>query len=230
MSGARSTVGIYGGTFNPVHLGHLRAAEEVLEALALERMLFVPSGQPPHKGGREDTIAPAAERLEWVRLATEDNPRFGVESLEIERAGRSFLVDTLRTLGRRLSPALPVFTLGRDAFAEMDAWREPEHLLRLAHYAVTTRPPERGTLRDWMPECARSAFALSRDGRSARHREAGTWIRFLEITALDVSASEIRARIRAGRSVRYLLPERVRERVLASGVYAQAGRQEERIA
>jgi nicotinate-nucleotide adenylyltransferase len=215
-------VGIFGGTFNPIHLGHLHAAEEVVEALGLERMLFVPSGEPPHKlGSRHDPIAPAGLRLAWVRAATTGNPRFAVDALEVERGGTSYSVETLRTLGEQIAPDLPVFVLGADAFAEVGTWREPEALFTLANFAVITRPGRPAdAAHDWLPARVRGAFEVARDGRSARHRESGTWARLLEIAALDISASEIRARLRSGRSVRYLLPETIREAVLQSRVYA----------
>jgi nicotinate-nucleotide adenylyltransferase len=216
--------GIYGGTFNPIHVGHLRAAEEVAEVLGLERMLFVPSARPPHKhADPDDPIAPAALRLAWVRAAIAGNPRFGVDPIELDRDGPSYLVDTLRTFADRLAPERPVFTLGCDAFREMDTWREPKALLSLACFAVTTRPPlRRGSLQEWLPEGLGAAFEVAKDGLSARHRDAGTWIRILEITAIDVSASSIRRRIREGGSVRYLLPESLHDAVLASGCYAGA--------
>jgi nicotinate-nucleotide adenylyltransferase len=222
MTGA-PRVGIFGGTFNPIHLGHLRAAEEVTEALALERMIFVPSAQPPHKrGSADDPIAPPAERLSWTRAATAANPRFEVDPLEIERTGPSYSVETLRALVPRGGGEPPVFTIGHDAFVELGTWREPEVLLTLAHFAVIARPPvAEGTLADWMPKCLRPAVELARDGRSARHRGAGTWIRLLDIRGLDVSASDIRARLREGRSVRYLVPEAVLESVQHSGAYAR---------
>jgi len=215
-------VGIFGGTFNPIHLGHLHAAEEVLEALGLERMLFVPSGGPPHKTASQgDPIAPAELRLAWVRAAVAGNPRFAVDALEIERGGTSYSIETLRTLGKQIAPDLPVFVIGIDAFAEVGTWREPDALFTLANFAVITRPGASvEAAGPWLPARVRDAFELARDGRSARHRAAGTWARLLEIAALDISASEIRARLRSGRSVRYLLPEPVREAVLQSKVYA----------
>jgi nicotinate-nucleotide adenylyltransferase len=230
---ARPRVAIFGGTFNPIHLGHLRAAEEAAELLGLERVLFVPSADPPHKEGRAaDPLAPAALRLAWVRLAIEDNPRFAADPLEVERGGRSYSVDTLRALGARLAPERPVFLIGHDAFALIDTWRDPEAIFALAHVAVIVRPgaspgsladwrpgASPGSLADWLPKRVREDVELAPDGRSAAH-PAGTWIRVLEIAALDVSASDLRARLRAGRTVRYLLPESVREAVTKSGVYA----------
>jgi nicotinate-nucleotide adenylyltransferase len=225
MSGARAhaRIGIFGGTFNPIHFGHLRAAEEVAEALDLERVLFVPSARPPHKRG-DEAIAPAEARLAWVRLALGDNPRFAVDPLEIERAGPSYLIETLRMLGERHGRERLVFILGRDAFAELATWREPRALLSLVDYAVMSRPPVReGSLAEWLPAALAADLALAPDGRSAAHRQSGTRIQLVEITALDISASEIRARLREGRSVRYLLPDAVREAVVKSGAYGGSG-------
>jgi nicotinate-nucleotide adenylyltransferase len=216
-------VGVYGGTFNPIHVGHLRAAEDVAEALGLARVLFVPSAVPPHKaeeGG--DAIAPGAERLAWVRSAIADNPRFAADAIEVERGGASYLVDTLRALRERLRAAgeEPVFLIGSDAFAEMGAWRAPRELLGLAHFAVMPRPPLRGGhLAEWLPAELRELVEIAPDGRSGRHPGAGTWLRLVEIAGLDVSASDLRRRLREGRSVRYLLPETIRSAVLASGIY-----------
>jgi len=232
MSGATRAgephVGIFGGTFNPIHLGHLRAAEEVVEALSLERMLFIPAAIPPHKCPKADVIAPADSRLRWVREAVRGNPRFEVDPLELERSGPSYSVETLRTIGARIAPEKPVFALGWDAFVDVGSWREPRALFRLAHFAVTTRPPDaKGSLADGLPECVRGDFVLAADGRSGRHREADSWIRLLEISALDISATAIRARIRRGRSVRYLVPESVREEILTSESYTAPDRSNE---
>jgi nicotinate-nucleotide adenylyltransferase len=225
LTATRSTptrIGIYGGTFNPIHFGHLRAAEEVAETLDLERVLFVPSATPPHKLEEPgDSIAPAADRFSWVQLATQDNPRFGVDDVEVARGGTSFLVDTLAALRTKLGPATElVFIVGSDAFAEMGAWRAPRELFRLAHYAVIARPPLRdGHLARWLPEAVRDDVEIAADGRTGHHRSAGTQIRLVEIAGLAVSSSEIRRRLQAGRSVRYLLPEPVRRAVLTSGAY-----------
>ena len=217
-----ATTGVFGGTFNPIHVGHLRAAEEVAEALRLERMIFVPSAEPPHKTNcSRDPIAPAAQRLAWVREAVSDNSLFEVDAIEVERGGASYTVETLRTLGAGTAPELPVFTIGCDAFAEVDSWREPEALFTLAHFAVTTRPPvKRGALADWLPKCSRDNVEIAADGLSGRHRSSGTRIYVVEISALEVSASDIRRRLRAGRSARYLIPESVRASIETSGVYA----------
>ncbi|MBW2268758.1 MAG: nicotinate (nicotinamide) nucleotide adenylyltransferase [Deltaproteobacteria bacterium] len=215
------SVGVFGGTFDPIHWGHLRAAEEVAEQLELESVLFVPSASPPHKTSSD--IAPAELRLAWVRDAIADNPHFAVDPLEVERGGHSYSYETLQEIGARLASELPVFVIGCDAFCEIDEWREPETLLRLAHFAVMTRPPaDRGTLRDWLPRPLAGAIEFAPDGRSGRHREVGTKLDLVEISALDVSSSDVRRRLREGRSLRYLLPEAIRSKVEQSGVYAPA--------
>jgi nicotinate-nucleotide adenylyltransferase len=213
--------GVFGGTFNPVHVAHLRAAEEVVEALGLRRMLFVPSAGPPHKpGSGADPVAPAELRLAWLREAVADNPRFEVDPLEIERGGTSYSVHTLRALSSRLAPGRPVFVIGWDAFLEIDTWREPAALFSLADFAVMTRPPfSSASLHGSLPSCLRDEARVAADGRSAVHGAGEGWIRLVPVTPLDVSASEIRRRLREGRSVRYLLPERVHDAVRKSGVY-----------
>lgn len=215
MSGG---VGIFGGTFNPLHWAHLRAAEEVAEALGLARVRFVPSASPPHKAAHG--IAAAEQRLAWVRAAVADNPRFEVDPIEIERDGPSYSVETLEAIGRELAPERPTFIIGCDAFAELDTWRKPERLFELCHFAVMTRPPTpSGQLADWLPASLGAGIELSDDGSRGRHRSSGTQLRVVEISALDVSSSDIRRRLRAGQSVRYLLPETIREDVEKSGTY-----------
>jgi nicotinate-nucleotide adenylyltransferase len=218
----RGGIGILGGTFNPIHLGHLRAAEEVSEILDLERVVFVPSAEPPHKEGERERIAPAKLRCEWVRRAIADNPRFAVDPLEIERTGPSYSVATLRSFGERLAPEKPIFVIGQDAFAEIETWREPSALFTLSHFAVINRPPGgEDSLAEQLPARFAQLFDLDREGEFGRHRTAGTWIRRIRISALDVSATDIRRRIREGRSVRYLVPEMLRREVTRSGTYAE---------
>ena len=220
---SRQRVGIYGGTFNPIHRGHLRAAEAVSEHLALSRLVFVPSGQPPHKPADDPggPIASAALRLAWVKDAVAGNPRFEVSSLEVDREGPSYLVDTLAALRDQWAGQRIVFVLGCDAFADMGDWREPRRLLTLADFAVMTRPPDDGRhLGHWLPDCVRGDVELASDGQVARHREADTRIELVEIRALDVSATDVRARARAGESLRDLVPESVCGSIEQSRVYA----------
>ena len=218
-AGARR-IGVLGGTFNPVHRGHLHAAELVRKRLDLARIVFVPAADPPLKRGGAETIAPAALRLAWVQSALRGRPRFVADDLELRRAGPSYTVDTLRELAARLAPARLVFLVGEDAFAELDLWREPSTLLTLADFAVMTRPPGLGKpLRSLLSKALAAQFEWDADGESGTHRAAKTRLTRVAIDALDVSATEIRRRIRAGESVRYLLPAAVHDAVLASGAY-----------
>ncbi len=221
MSCGEARIGVFGGTFNPIHLGHLRAAEEVRERLSLDEIRFVPAADPPLKRAGSQPLAPAEERLRWVSAAVRGNAGFSVDDLELRRAGPSYTVDTLREIGRRKPGARLVFLVGEDAFSELDAWREPEALLALADFAVMTRPPGRSEpLRELLPRALGAPLAWSADGESATHPTAGTRAARVRIAALAISATEIRERIRSGRSVRYLLPEAVHDLVLASKAYA----------
>ena len=213
-------IGIYGGTFDPIHMGHLRAAEEVAAELDLSRILFIPSARPPHKDGDESPVAPAKERLAWVELAVAGNPLFLADSIEVERPGPSYLIDTLESLGHRFPDEELVFVVGRDAFCEMGTWRAPERLFATCHIAVTTRPPVAGgRIAEWLPECVHQDFQMAADGLSGHHRSANTWIRQLEITALDVSATDIRSRLARGASILDLVPEAAHRAIMASGCY-----------
>ena len=219
-------IGLFGGTFNPIHLAHLRAAEEVREALRLERILFIPSAVPPHKtSDPENPIASAGERVDWVEQAIAGHKAFSIDRIEIDREGRSFLVDTLqhireREAGRRRT----VFILGEDAFAEMGEWREPEKIFALTDLAVMTRPPgQLRNLADRIPSIAKDAFSFGEDGTQAVHQTAGTTIQLVPISALDISSSLIRERCREGRSIRFLVPDAVRDRIERSGCYRGPG-------
>lgn len=224
LPNATGLLGVFGGTFDPIHLGHLHAARQVLDRLGLARLLFVPSGAPPHKRG---AVAPARLRFEWVRRAVAGDERFGVDALEVDRAGPSFSVDTLRTIGARVAPRLPVFVVGCDALADMGSWRDPEAILEIAHLAVIARrdpgAPDEGTLAARFPSALAGALEFDSRGLFARHRHSDTWVRWVEIDALPISSTDVRARLAAGRSVRELLPASIHDAVLASGVYVEKG-------
>jgi nicotinate-nucleotide adenylyltransferase len=200
-------LGVFGGTFDPIHLAHLRCAEEACELLALDRVLFIPSANPPHKGGR--AVAPARHRLAMVRRAVAGNPRFAVSAMELERPGRSYTVDTLRELRERLPRTRLVLLVGLDAFREIGTWKDYRSLFPLADVAVMARPPHRASnLRALLPIAARKSFCYSGDRRRLEHR-SGNKVIFLDVTPLDISATAIRQRAAQGRTVRYLVPPRV---------------------
>jgi nicotinate-nucleotide adenylyltransferase len=219
---------IFGGTFDPIHLGHLRAAEETREALGLGRILFVPSALPPHKRGSrgEAPIAPATQRLDWIRTAIADHPHFESDPVELSRSGPSYTVDTLLHFKARLAPARPLLILGWDAFAEIGSWHEPERIFELADLVVLTRPPLSPTrFTDHLPALLRGRAALDETETLAYPDWTQTWVQLLPITALEISSSEIRRRLRAGRSVRYLLFNSIYPSVVASDAYRAGARE-----
>ena len=187
------TVGLLGGTFDPIHVGHLAVAEEAREALGLERILFVPAGRPPHKPGRR--ISPVEHRVAMVELAIADNPAFALSRVEVERPGPSYTVDTVAGL-LESDPSAPVLTVivSAEQFVDFMDWHEPERLLRLARLAVVPRAGY-ATL-------GRSFVAEHFPGLEDR-------VTFLDGPHLGVSATDIRERAAAGRSIRYLVPPAV---------------------
>jgi len=212
-------IGVFGGTFDPIHIAHLRSAEEAREQLGLDRVLFVPAADPPHK---TRPVTAAAHRLAMVRLAIAGHPAFRVSTLEIDRGGRSYTVDTLRALRER-SPADTELTLliGWDAFLEIGTWKQYRTLFELADVAVWTRPPHAVRApRALLPVAARRDFCYGQDHQTLRHR-TGNQIRFLTVTALDISASAIRLRLRRGQSIRYLVPLGVERYLSRHRLYAR---------
>jgi nicotinate-nucleotide adenylyltransferase len=197
-------LGILGGTFNPPHIAHLVMAQEALEQLGLDRVDLMPVSNPPHKEASGDPGA--AVRLELCRLATEGDDRLGVSDLEIERGGASYTVDTLRALHERVREHELTFIVGGDMAHSVPAWREPEAILELARLAVAERQ-----------ELRREDIA---------HRleplHSGDRVVFFDMPRIDISSSAIRERIAAGRSIRYLVPDRVADEIRARGLYRQA--------
>lgn len=218
---AAPRIGVFGGTFDPIHLAHLRCAEEAREQLGLDRILLVPAADPPHKSARRVTAA--HHRLAMVKLAAAGNPHFRVSTVELERRGPSYTVDTLRSLRLRLAPATRlVLLLGLDAFREIGTWKDYRRLFTLADLAVWTRPP--GVVRAaraLLPVAARRDFCYAKDQRTLIH-QTGTRIHFLTVTALDISASDIRRRLRRGQSVRYLLAPPVERYLSREGLYQRS--------
>jgi nicotinate-nucleotide adenylyltransferase len=213
-------IGILGGTFNPIHLGHLRSAEEVREAQRLDRILFVPSATPPHK--RRQGLVSAEHRLAMVRLAVAGNPRFKVSSIEMERPGHSYSVDTLRAFRARMPGVAFSFIVGADAFREIDTWREYESIFSLCDVVVTSRPPHDDTsLAEALPVAVQAQFCYVRN--VLEHR-TGNRIIFQRISDLDISASSIRQRLARGLSIRYLVPVPVERYIACHELYVRRSR------
>lgn len=215
---ANKRIGILGGSFNPVHTGHLRVAEEVLEIRDLDRVYLVPCHIPPHKSARD--MAPAGARLHMARLATQGNRRLGVCDFEITRNTPSYTLETLGYFRKRFGrKARLFFILGADAFAEISSWYRYRSLFEAAGFIVMTRPGHDpfdlpGALG---PEAARE-FKPDRSGRGFVHT-SGNALWPTEVTLLDISASGIRARRKKGLSIRYLVPDPVYRYIRRRGLY-----------
>ena len=195
-----AAIGLFGGTFDPVHVGHLAIAESVREQLDLERIVFIPAADPRH---RTEPNASADERAAMVELAIAGNLTFALDRLELERGGPTYTVDTLEAYVAR-GVVDPWFILSSEALAGLLAWRTPERVLELARLAVVPRPGSRALDRSWV---------------EARFPGCGDRVAFVDGPLLPVSATAIRARMAAGRSIRYLVPDAVRARIADHGLY-----------
>ncbi len=212
-------IGILGGTFNPIHLAHLRSAEEVRQAQQLERVLFIPSANPPHK--RNSDVAPAAHRLAMVRAAIRGNPRFAVSSIELRRSGQSYSVDTLDALRRRQPRARFAFILGLDAFREIGSWHDYRRLFSLCDVIVTSRPDfDPRQLEREIPVAALSEFCYQPEANVLEHR-SGHRVTFQPISALSISATQIRTLVRNRGSIRYLVPLAVERYIARHRLYTR---------
>lgn len=189
-----------GGTFDPIHLGHLRAAENVREALGLDEVAFVPAGVPPHRPG---PCSSPLDRYAMVCLATAANPTFVASDVELKREGPSYTVDTVEALLRQHPEGSVVVIVGSDTFPEMSTWKDPERLFALCSIAVVARPSDGGG------DAAPAGVAVRALPRVER----------VEGPALPISATHIRRRILEGKSVRYLVPEAVAEYIAKRGLY-----------
>ncbi len=214
-------IGLLGGTFDPVHLGHLRLAEELGEALGLAEVRFLPTGTPPH---RTQPAASAADRLAMVRLAIAGNPRFVLDEHEIHKTAPCYMVDTLTELRAELGSERPlVLFVGADAFLGLATWHDWRRLFDLAHLAVAQRP---GFDPAGWQAAIPAALAAELERRRCEvadglHSSPAGRIYVHEITQLDIAARRLRALLAAGRSVRYLVPEAVLDYIERHRLYRQ---------
>lgn len=227
----KKRVGILGGTFDPPHLGHLLLAETIREDFDLDEVLFIPSNEPPHKD-RPDLTA-AAHRYAMVVAATLHNPAFSPSPVEVNRAGKSYSVETVRSLEEQLGAETEMFFVaGLDSFLAIQTWKSFEELLDLCHFVVVARPGNSfERVLEVLPERFHPRVVDVRGGRADRADEgAGStaskgapWrIHLSDAVFLDVSATEIRARARAGRSIRYRVTPEVERYVQTHGLYERA--------
>jgi nicotinate-nucleotide adenylyltransferase len=196
MTALKRKIGILGGTFNPIHLGHLLIAQDALERARLDHVIFIPSAMPPHKPLAGNVTA--AHRLQMVRLAIAGNPRFAVDDLEVRRGGRSYSVETLEELRARHPGAEFYFIIGADSLNELHRWRAAERLVRLCRFLAVTRP-----------------------GFSPRPPRQLTGLRYRIVAGhpCAIASREVRARIAGKKSIRYLVPEPVRRYIERKNLY-----------
>jgi nicotinate-nucleotide adenylyltransferase len=216
MPGDSGPMGVFGGTFDPIHYGHLRTAFELLEALELAEMRFLPAGSPPH---RQATHADAVTRLALVRAAIQDQPRFVLDDRELRRAGPSYSVDTLLDLRAEFPHRSLCLVVGMDAFLSLPQWHQWRQLLELAHLVVAHRPgwhvPDTGTLGELLAERGTGERRELHEARAGR-----VYVR--AVTQLEISSSAIRELVRSGREPRYLVPDPVCRLLAESGCYEAA--------
>jgi len=215
------SIGLMGGTFNPIHLGHLRAAEDIAEQLGLRRLVFIPAGTPPHKPATP--VAPFEHRLNMVRLAVEDHAGFEVSDVEGHRQGLSYTVETLRHFRDRFGPELNLyFITGLDAFLEVSHWRDYPRLFDLASFVVVNRDGRDPSILGQLLRSAVSPEFAWDPERKAFIRPDGPPVLVRNVLRLDISSTDIRRRLAEGRSVRYLVPEAVRLYIRNNGLYLTA--------
>lgn len=219
-SGNRTRIGVFGGTFDPIHYGHLRAAEEARELFALDRVLFMPAAMPPHKTQRR--VTQASHRLEMVRRAVAGHPAFQVSDLECERQGASYSVETLGLLRQREGPGAEMyFLVGLDAFLWIHTWKSYQELFTMTHWIVLDRPGFGPSGKAALPLEIRKLFRHDPKERSWVH-PTGHKVFFRRFRSLEISGTEIRQLARSGRSVRYLVPEEVAAYIGLHGLYRAA--------
>ena len=210
-------VGLYGGSFNPIHFGHLRAAEEDREALELDLVYFIPAASPPHKP--DGDLAAADHRLQMVRLATKGNRHFMVSDVEIKRTGRSYSIDTVRFFNQTLrQPATLFLLMGTDQFNELETWKDAAELVTLCNLAVHSKPLDDHLDRGRISLAALKFFGYIREDDHYLH-PSGKTLSFIDTTNLQISATAIRRKLRQHRSVRYFLPADVVDYIQRHNVY-----------
>ena len=197
-------IGVFGGTFDPIHMGHLVAAEESWAQLELERVVFVPAGLPPHK--LDEVITPAEHRLAMVELAIASNPHFTLSRVDIDRFGPCYTVDTIEILRAKWGPEAEIyFIMGSDSLGEILTWHKPERLIRLCRLAVVKRPSYEVDMEE-LERCL--------PGITMR-------VKFINSPTLNISSTDIRRRVREGLPIKYQVPEAVERYIYEHGLYRE---------
>jgi len=219
----RPSIGLFGGTFDPVHFGHLRAATELCDALRLERLVFLPSGSPWQKS--DSRLTPAAQRTAMLRLAIAQEPRFAIDERELLRAGATYTFDTLSEYRAEAGNAVPLLWLiGNEAFERLYTWHRWRELFLLAHFVVAWRGAVAREPNDATPDAAEFSTLRKQmtvaDAGVLKDSPAGL-IYHLRIPHIDISATSIRDKLRSGQSARYLAPDAVIDYIQQQHLYIQ---------
>ncbi|MFO8111069.1 MAG: nicotinate-nucleotide adenylyltransferase [Desulfosalsimonadaceae bacterium] len=218
--------GLFGGTFNPVHLGHLRTALEVKEGFGLDHIHFIPAATPPHKGKEE--LASDTDRFAMLTLAIEGAAGFSVSDAEMKRSGRSYTIDTVRDLTQKVSASTQCFLIvGLDAFLEIDTWKDYTALFEAISFIVMSRPDGGEPfgeaaftgIGDYIKRTVSSGYAFNREENGFFH-ETLQPVSLFPVTPLGISATAIRRMVKQGRSIRYLVPEPVAAYIFDKRLYA----------
>jgi len=199
----RKAIGILGGTFDPVHYGHLVAAQYAAYGFNLDRVIFMPAAHPPHKNAAD--VLEAKHRLAMLQLAIADNPVFEMSTLEIDRSGVSYTIDTIESMRRAYTDADLFFIMGMDSLYILDTWKDVQRLVTLCRFIVVTRPN----------------YHLDRNDPALQGVPEEFWPQadFLEIPAVDISSSDLRSRVQQGKPIRYLLPPAVEKYIYDHSLY-----------
>ncbi|MEW6713952.1 MAG: nicotinate-nucleotide adenylyltransferase [Nitrospirota bacterium] len=215
-------IGIFGGAFNPIHYGHLRTAEDVADMLALDRVLFIPSGKPAFK---KPGLADARHRYQMTKRAIDDNPRFSISDIEVKTSGRSYSADTVMKLKEIHDDYNIYFIMGIDAFADLPHWKDPDDLMRLANIVVISRPGYLFAGLSPSPYLKSISKRVLEDlDKGARKKysfkmPAGQRCHLLKVTGLNISASRIRNTLMSGKNAKYLLPDSVKSYIISHRLY-----------
>jgi nicotinate-nucleotide adenylyltransferase len=219
-------IGLFGGTFNPIHIGHLRAALEVKEGFGLDEVVLIPAALPPHKAAGD--VAEAADRLHMLHLALEQDADIRISDVELKRAGPSYTIDTVEHFKRTLSdPSQIYLIMGMDAFLEFDSWKSFDELLRTVPFIIISRPQTgfssddsgRKSIGRFLNSKISDDYAFSESQKCFRSSEMQPVFIF-HVTGLDISATRVRRLIGEGRSIRHLVPPAVLDYINAKGLYS----------
>jgi nicotinate-nucleotide adenylyltransferase len=209
--------GILGGTFNPIHLAHLHIADDVQRECQLDRVLFIPAAEPPHKSVAGEVAF--EHRLSMVKLAIRDYPCFQVSDLELRRSGKSFSVDTLEILRQEDPGGERFFIIGLDSYRDIATWKDFARIFELCHLVVTARPGiVTGNPLDPLPVAMRKDFCYDKNSGKLRHK-SGNYLIFINETHMDISSTKIRSLLAEGQAIRHLVPSGVADYIEKHGLY-----------